>query len=38
MNRYIAFLRTINVGGYRKIKMKDLRDLFENIGFEYIQT
>ena len=34
MHRYIAFLRAINVGGYRKIKMQDLREMFENMGFE----
>lgn len=38
MNRYIAFLRAINVGGYRKVKMQDLRDMFENMGFENVQT
>lgn len=38
MNRYIAFLRAINVGGYRKIKMEDLRNMFEDMGFENVQT
>lgn len=38
MNRYIAFLRAINVGGYRKIKMQDLREMFENMGFGNVQT
>jgi uncharacterized protein (DUF1697 family) len=38
MNRYIAFLRAINVGGYRKIKMENLRNMFEEMGFENVQT
>lgn len=38
MNTYIALLRAINVGGYRKIKMQDLRDMFEKMGFENVQT
>lgn len=38
MNRYIAFLRAINVGGYRKIKMQDLREMLEKMGFENVQT
>lgn len=38
MNRYIAFLRAINVGGYRKIKMDDLRNMFESMGCENVQT
>lgn len=42
MNQYIAFFRAINVGGYNKIKMQDLRDLFISLSFKevksYIQT
>ena len=38
MNRYIALLRAINVGGYRKIKMDDLREMFESMDFENVQT
>lgn len=38
MKRFIALLRAINVGGYRKIKMQDLRDMFEKMGFENVQT
>lgn len=38
MITYIALLRAINVGGYRKIKMADLRDMFEKLGFENVQT
>jgi len=41
-NRYIALLRGINVGGHTIIKMADLRNLFESLGFtnvaSYIQT
>ncbi|WP_155204350.1 DUF1697 domain-containing protein [Xanthovirga aplysinae] len=40
--RYIALLRGINIGRYRKILMADLRKLFEDLGFSgvttYIQT
>lgn len=38
MKRYIALLRAINVGGYRKIKMQDLREMFEKMGFKNVQT
>ncbi len=38
MEKYIAFLRAINVGGYRKIKMQNLRDMFEAMGFEHVET
>lgn len=33
MNKYIAFLRGINVGGNNIIKMQDLRDCLEKNGF-----
>ncbi len=36
-NRYVAFLRGINVGG-RIIKMTDLKACFESIGFTAVQT
>lgn len=36
--RYIALLRGINVGGYRKIKMADLRQMFHAIGFTNVET
>ena len=40
--RYLALLRGINVGGKNKIKMAELRDFFEQIGFtdvrSYIQS
>ena len=42
MNRYISLLRGINVGGERKILMKDLKMLYEQLGFSnvisYIQS
>lgn len=37
MQRYIAFLRAINVGGH-KVKMADLRVLFERLGFRNVET
>lgn len=36
--KYIALLRGINVGGNKKIKMVDLKDLLTANGFENIQT
>ncbi len=36
--RYAAFLRGINVGGNRTIKMADLRTCFEDLGFKEIRT
>jgi len=42
MSKYVAFLRGINVGGSKVIKMEVLRALFESLGFTnvttYIQT
>jgi len=38
MQKYIAILRGINVGGHRKILMKDLRDLLQKLNFENVQT
>ena len=38
MNKKIAILRGINVGGKRKILMADLRGLFEDMGFTNIVT
>ena len=37
MNRYIAFLRGINIGGHR-VKMEDLRDLFSALDFVNVET
>lgn len=36
--RYVAFLRGINVGGNRIIKMTDLRACFDGLGFEDVST
>lgn len=38
MKKYIAFLRAINVGGTRIIKMEDLRKHFESFGCINVQT
>lgn len=38
MNKYIAFLRAINVGGTSIIKMSDLKKMFESFGLENVQT
>lgn len=38
MYQYIVLLRGINVGGKRKILMKDLKFLLEGAGFKNIQT
>jgi len=38
MIQYIAILRGINVGGKRKILMKDLKALFVELGFANAQT
>ncbi|MBU3144922.1 DUF1697 domain-containing protein [Clostridium sp. CF012] len=36
--RYIAFLRGINVGGQKKIKMLDLKVMFEALNFINVKT
>ena len=36
--RYIALLRGINVGGKNKIKMIELKNLFEVLNFRNIKT
>lgn len=36
--RYVAFLRGINVGGHRLIKMTDLAELFRGLGFRDVRT
>jgi len=38
MQGYIALFRGINVSGQKKIKMADLKVLFQNLGFNDIQT
>ena len=38
MKRYISLLRGINVSGKKKIKMADLKLLYQNLGFQDVQT
>ncbi|MCG2419332.1 DUF1697 domain-containing protein [Aequorivita sp. F47161] len=38
MEIYIALLRGINVGGHKKLKMSDLKLLFEGLGFKDVVT
>jgi uncharacterized protein (DUF1697 family) len=36
--KYVAFLRGINVGGHHKVPMADLRKELEELGFENVTT
>ncbi len=38
MKKYIALLRGINIGGRNKILMKDLKDLFIDLGYQNVIT
>ncbi len=38
MGAYVAFLRGINVGGHRKIKMADLKQVHESMGHWNVAT
>ena len=38
MTRFVAFLRGINVGGHRKIKMAELKQLHEKMSHENVVT
>lgn len=38
MKKYLALLRGINVGGNKKVEMKKLKALFENLGFINVFT
>lgn len=38
MQTYIAFLRGINVGGHKKLKMADLKLMMEGLGFRDVIT
>ena len=38
MNRYIAFLRGINISGKNKIVMSELKEKFEQINFTDVST
>ncbi len=36
--RYVAFLRGINVGGHKPVKMADVSAAFEAMGFQNVET
>lgn len=36
--KYVALLRGINVGGKNKIDMRNLKEVFENLGFTRVST
>ena len=38
MERYIAFLRGINISGKNKVPMAELRQGFEQLGFTEVKT
>lgn len=38
MNKYVAFLRGINVGGHKLIKMAELKIIFESLGLKNVKT
>lgn len=38
MTTHVSLLRGINVGGQNKIRMADLRALYESLGFERVET
>ena len=38
MEKYIAFLRGINVGGHKRIPMPELKKVFEKQGFLHVKT
>ncbi len=38
MNKYIAFLRGINISGKHKINMPELKSEFESLGFSEVST
>jgi uncharacterized protein (DUF1697 family) len=38
MTQYAAFLRGINVGGRKPVKMEDLRKAFAALGFQNVKT
>lgn len=38
MDRYVAFLRGVNLGSRRRVKGEDLRLCFEGLGFEDVAT
>jgi uncharacterized protein (DUF1697 family) len=38
LNKYVAFLRGINVGGHKTVKMDALKKAFEIMGFSNVKT
>ena len=38
MNKYVAFLRAINVAGHAKVKMSDLKEVFIEAGCKDVRT
>src|SRR4030095_6499248 len=38
MTTYVAFIRGINVGGNKLVKMEDLRKMFSALGFENVSS
>lgn len=36
--QYVAFLRAINVGGHNRVRMTDLRTLWESLGYASVAT
>jgi uncharacterized protein (DUF1697 family) len=38
MSKHVAFLRGINVGGHKPVKMDELRKSFEALGFQNVKT
>lgn len=38
MHTYIAFLRAVNMAGHNSVRMKDLSNLFTNLGFSSVET
>jgi uncharacterized protein (DUF1697 family) len=38
MPTYVALLRAVNLGGYGKISMADLRKLLDGLGFKNVET
>lgn len=38
MNKYVAFLRGINVGGHKSVKMDELKKTFDSMEFKNVKT
>lgn len=38
MKKYVALLRGVNVGGNNMIKMQELKESFESLGFAHVRT